>query len=89
MQEKIKEISSRIHELRELSDISEEEVANYLNIPVETYHQYDTGEADIPASVLFEIAQFLKFILLAPIAVTACFVIAWLTKQIPLINKIL
>lgn len=60
MQEKIKEISSRIHELRELSDISEEEIAKSLSIPVETYHQYDTGEADIPASILFEIAQFLK-----------------------------
>ncbi|WP_440951966.1 cupin domain-containing protein [Methanococcoides sp. FTZ1] len=60
MQEKIKEISSRIHELRELSEINEEEIAKYLNIPVEIYHQYDTGEADIPASILFEIAQFLK-----------------------------
>ncbi|WP_135605412.1 cupin domain-containing protein [Methanococcoides sp. NM1] len=60
MQEKIKEISSRIHELRELSEISVEEIAKYLNIPVETYQQYDTGETDIPASILFEIAQFLK-----------------------------
>ena len=57
MQEKIKEIAARIHELRELSDITAEEMASFLSIPIETYQGYEEGSDDIPASILFEIAQ--------------------------------
>jgi len=57
MKEKSKEIGSRVRELRELSEITEEEMADYLKIDVETYRRYETGEDDIPASILFEIAH--------------------------------
>lgn len=57
MKEKIKEIGSRIFELRDLSDISIEEMAEYLKIDAATYKGYEEGTADIPASILFEIAQ--------------------------------
>ncbi len=56
MQERIKEIADRIRELRELSDISTQEIANRLNITADLYEKYETGQADIPASLLFELA---------------------------------
>ncbi|MCQ1536645.1 helix-turn-helix domain-containing protein [Methanosarcina sp. KYL-1] len=60
MQEKIKEIASRVRELRELSDISLEEMADYLQVQAETYQNYENGTEDIPASILFEIAHKLQ-----------------------------
>ncbi|SDW29084.1 Helix-turn-helix domain-containing protein [Methanohalophilus halophilus] len=60
MQEKIKEIPSRVKELRGLSGISAEEIASSLDIALEEYKKYESGELDIPASILFEIAQLLE-----------------------------
>ncbi|MGZ7069434.1 MAG: helix-turn-helix domain-containing protein [Methanobacterium sp.] len=57
MKEKMKEIGSRIFELRDLSGISSEEMAEYLNIDIETYKEYESGVSDIPASILYEIAH--------------------------------
>lgn len=57
MQEKIKEIAARVHELRELSEISTQEMADYLEVSNETYQNYENGTEDIPASILFEIAH--------------------------------
>lgn len=57
MKEKMKEIGLRITELRELSDISIQDMADYLKIPLETYQEYEDGKKDIPASILFEIAH--------------------------------
>jgi len=57
MKEKMKEIGSRIFELRDLSEISVEEMAEYLNINVKTYKEYEEGISDIPASILYEIAH--------------------------------
>lgn len=53
----MKEIGSRIFELRDLSEISAEEMAEYLKIDVENYKEYENGVLDIPASILYEIAQ--------------------------------
>lgn len=60
MQEKIKEIASRVRELRELSEISVEKMAEYLQVPNEIYERYESGTEDIPASILFEIAHRLE-----------------------------
>lgn len=57
MKEKMKEIGSRIFELRDLSEINAEEMAEYLKINVETYKEYENGISDIPASILYEIAH--------------------------------
>lgn len=57
MKEKMKEIALRIKELRELSDISTEDISDYLGIPVEKYQKYEAGDVDISASILFEIAH--------------------------------
>ncbi len=60
MQEKIKEIASRVKELREISDITADEMAGRLNIDTGTYQIYEAGEADIPASILYGISNELK-----------------------------
>jgi quercetin dioxygenase-like cupin family protein len=60
MQEKIKEIASRVRELRELSEISSEKMADYLQVSKDTYEKYENGTEDIPASILFEIAHMLQ-----------------------------
>jgi quercetin dioxygenase-like cupin family protein len=60
MQEKIKEIASRVRELRELSEISGEKMADYLQVSEDTYEKYENGTEDIPASILFEIAHLLQ-----------------------------
>jgi len=60
MQEKIKEIAARIRELRELSEISVEKMAEYLQVSAETYEKYESGTEDISASILFEIAHRLQ-----------------------------
>jgi transcriptional regulator with XRE-family HTH domain len=60
MNEKMKEIAQRISELRELSDISIQEMSEFLKIPEETYRGYENCQTDIPASDLFEIAHKLN-----------------------------
>jgi Uncharacterized conserved protein, contains double-stranded beta-helix domain len=60
MQEKIIEIANRIKELREVSDVTPEEISARLDISVETYLNYESASADIPASMLLEIANYYK-----------------------------
>lgn len=57
MAETIEEIASRVRELRELSKVTAEEMAEHLKVPLETYNCYEDGRTDIPASKLFEIGQ--------------------------------
>jgi transcriptional regulator with XRE-family HTH domain len=60
MQQKIQEIASRIRELRELSGISVEHMAEVLHLPVLTYQRLENGSEDIPVGLLFQIAAELK-----------------------------
>lgn len=57
MQDRIREIAGRVRELRELSDVSVKEMAEYLKVSDEIYQKYENGTEDIPASLLFEIAH--------------------------------
>lgn len=59
MSESIVQIADRIRELREISGLSGEELAGKLNIPSETYFQYENAEVGIPISTLYEIAGHL------------------------------
>lgn len=52
----IKEIAKRIRALREIAGIAPESLAEHLEISAETYRQYESGDSDIPVSVLYEIA---------------------------------
>ncbi len=60
MQEKIQEIAARLKELRELSGLSAERVAERLEIAAERYAGYESGKEDIPASILVELAHILQ-----------------------------
>ena len=57
---KIQEIASRVRELREVSELSAETVAERLGISLETYLSYESAEADFPVSVLYELAALLR-----------------------------
>ncbi len=60
MKDIIRDIGNRVKELRELSDVSCEEIAGKLEITKEEYQLYEQGKKDIPVSILYEIARVLK-----------------------------
>ncbi len=53
----IREIAARIKELREIAGITPESLAEQLDISAAGYRQYESGESDIPVSILYEIAN--------------------------------
>jgi len=57
MQERIKEVAARIKELRSILEISADDMAASLRIDREKYLDYENGEEDIPASILYEASQ--------------------------------
>ncbi len=57
MQEKLKEIASRIKELRGILGISQGDMASFLQMDQAMYLKYENGVEDIPASVLYEISR--------------------------------
>ncbi len=57
MNERLDEIGSRLKELREQNKVSAKEMADHLNVSVETYDCYEEGKLDIPASILIGIAR--------------------------------
>jgi transcriptional regulator with XRE-family HTH domain len=59
MNENLLQISSRIRELREILGISENELAKKIGVAPGIYKKYETGELDIPISVLYNIAFYL------------------------------
>src|SRR5208283_1758486 len=56
MNEQIRQIADRIRGLRDIARLSPETCAHDLGIPAETYRSYESGEAGIPASFLYQIA---------------------------------
>ena len=60
MNEQIFQIASRIREMRELLDISAEQMAEMLSMPAEEYKKYEGGAYDFPFSFLYEIARRLN-----------------------------
>lgn len=59
MNENLLQISSRIRELREILGISPKDLAARIGVAPDIYEQYETGQLDIPISVLYNIAFFL------------------------------
>lgn len=57
LQEEIKQIAVRIKELREIFEVSEEEMAEELGIELELYQRYEGGTEDIPVGILSQIAH--------------------------------
>ena len=50
----------RIRALREDSDKTQKEMAKILGMSQTGYSKYETGENDIPTSILIKLAQFHK-----------------------------
>ncbi|MCL2817557.1 MAG: cupin domain-containing protein [Clostridiales bacterium] len=57
MPEKMKQVGSRIRELRDICGHSVEDVASWLGISSEQYLRYEEDGDDIPISVLFELTN--------------------------------
>jgi len=57
MDEQYRLISERIRELREVFDLTEEEMAKETGVDVSTYIEYETSGKNIPISVLYHISQ--------------------------------
>jgi len=57
MDEKYLMISERIRELREIFDLSEEDMAKETGVEVSTYKEYESSGKNIPISVLYHISQ--------------------------------
>lgn len=48
----------RIRDLREDCDMNQTQIAKYLGMSQTGYSKYETGENDIPTSVLIKLARF-------------------------------
>lgn len=48
----------RIRELRQDSDLTQNQIAQMLNMSQTGYSKYETGENDIPTQVLIKLADF-------------------------------
>jgi quercetin dioxygenase-like cupin family protein len=57
MQEKIKQVASRIRELREIFGVSGATLAGEFQIAEDDYRRYESGTVDIPVGILYQIAQ--------------------------------
>ena len=49
---------SRLRDLRDDKDLSQTEIGKILNMSQTGYSKYETGENDIPTSILIELAKF-------------------------------
>jgi len=48
----------RIRDLREDNDLNQTQVAKFLGMSQTGYSKYETGENDLPTSVLIKLAEF-------------------------------
>ncbi len=48
----------RLRDLREDADLTQKQVAKYLDMSQTGYSKYETGENDIPTQVLIALAKF-------------------------------
>ncbi len=60
MNDKMKQISARIRELREILELSADEVAERSGIAPEEYVAYEQARADMPISALYAVANVLN-----------------------------
>ena len=60
MNDDIKDIAMRIRDLRDIANISQESLAKALNIDVETYEQYESGQTEIPIGIIKRLQKNLK-----------------------------
>lgn len=49
---------NRIRDLREDADLTQKQVAEYLNMSQTGYSKYETGENDVPTNIWIALADF-------------------------------
>lgn len=59
MIDEVRQVGERIQALREIADLSIDAVAAALDISTTAYSAYEHGEADIPVSILYKLANIL------------------------------
>jgi len=57
MESKLREIAQRIKELRDILEITEEEMAGKTGVAVEEYREYENGQRDYTFTFLYECAK--------------------------------
>jgi len=57
MSNQIKQIASRIKDLREIAGLTVETLSKELGVSVDTYREYESGDMDIPIGFLYEVAN--------------------------------
>jgi len=57
MQEKIEQVAARIRDLRKIQGVEVDVLARELKLTPDQYRQFEDGAADIPVSVLYQLAQ--------------------------------
>jgi len=50
----------RLRDLREDRDLSQQHIADLLNVSQTTYSRYESGALDIPSASLIKLARFYK-----------------------------
>ena len=53
----LRQIADRIRYLREILEVSDEELASKINMPIDLYRSYESCEKDIPISMIYEVAH--------------------------------
>jgi len=54
------EIAERLRAIRELSDMTPEELSTAMNMTVDEYLSYESGDVDIPISALYDVSNTLN-----------------------------
>ncbi len=60
MEEQIKQVATRIKDLREILNISQKETADYCGLTVADYSKIESGKVDIPVGIMHLIAKKFK-----------------------------
>ncbi len=53
-------MKTRIRDLREDRDLTQSDIANFLNIHQSTYSDYESGKLNLPVEALATLAKFYK-----------------------------
>lgn len=60
MQKKPKYKYQRIRDIREDKDLTQQNIADYLNLYLNQYRRYENGETTIPVNILKKLSKFYK-----------------------------
>ncbi|CAH1195245.1 hypothetical protein PAECIP111893_00649 [Paenibacillus plantiphilus] len=56
----VMEMYKKVRDLREDKDMTQQQMADFLNVTQATYSRYESGELDIPTQILIKLSRFHK-----------------------------